>query len=148
MGHQTNPYPPPCTKPVHQRTQDIYSNLQTSPPPPQTKNISTPPLNSQMIQQKTHDIYKNLQTPPPPQETKSLNHPTYNRIRKFALEKQQEHQETNNPEANTTNSQQTGNNPQIANWMELNQARNAKTITNQTNDLRPQSESGNSNFGH
>ena len=104
-NHQTNPYPPPCTKPVHQRTQDIYSNHQTSPPPPQTKKISTPPLNSQMIQQKTHDIYKNLQTPPPPQETKSLNHPTYNRIRKFALE---EHQETNNPEANTTNSQKTG----------------------------------------
>ena len=106
-NHQTNPYPPPCTKPVHQRTQDIYSNHQTSPPPPQTKKISTPPLNSQMIQQKTHDIYKNLQTPPP-QETKSLHHPTYNRIRKFALEKQQEHQETNNPEANTTNSQKTG----------------------------------------
>ena len=109
-NHQTNPYPPPCTKPVHQRTQDIYSNHQTLPPPPQTKKISTPPLNSQMIQQKTHDIYKNLQTPPPPQETKSLNHPTYNRIRKFALEKQQEHQETNNPEANTTNSQKTGKN--------------------------------------
>ena len=104
-NHQTNPYPPP--KPVHQRTQDIYSNHQTSPLPPQTKKISTPPLNSQMIQQKTHDIYKNLQTPPP-QETKSLHHPTYNRIRKFALEKQQEHQETNNPEANTTNSQKSG----------------------------------------
>ena len=109
-NHQTNPYPPPCTKQVHQRTQDIYSNLQTPPSPPQTKKISTPPLNSQMIQQKTHDIYKNLQTPPPPQETKSINHPTYNRIRKFALEKQQEHQETNNPEANTSNSQKTGKN--------------------------------------
>ena len=106
-NHQTNPYPPPCTKPVHQRTQDIHSNHQTSPLSPKIKKISTPPLNSQMIQQKTHDIYKNLQTPPP-QETKSLHHPTYNRIRKFALEKQQEHQETNNPEANTTNSQKTG----------------------------------------
>ena len=100
-NHQTNPYPPPCTKSIHQRTQDIYSNLQTSPPPPKT----TPPLNSQMIQQKTHDIYKNLQTPPPPHETKSLNHPTYNQIRK-----QQEHQEMNNQEADTTNSQKTGKN--------------------------------------
>ena len=67
-----------------------------------------------MIQQKTHDIYKNLQTPPPPQETKSLNHPTYNRIRKFASEKQQEYQETNNPEDNnTTNSQKTGKNKTV-----------------------------------
>ena len=87
------PYPP-HTQSIHQKTQEIYNNLQTPPPqmnhhnprkrppsPPQIihQNINKqktasphsenripypPPTITQSINQKTEEIYKNLQSPP------------------------------------------------------------------------------------